>query len=801
MNRPTTLRKLASLVALLIVTLLIGPLASWAQELEPSASLTIAAVTEVICDNKDACFSKYESDGAGSWGYVQPGNGDSSTAYNQHAFWTYNAQNRAIDWGKWQPSLPSAGTYDVYVWYPHYPGSVPETNNARYQVHDASGDRSFTWNQATSYGGWIRLTSASCVAGASCYVRLTDETTESTGTRRVWFDAVKFVLQAEPVFTVSGRILNSVGTGLAGVTVTDGTRTATTDSSGAYTLSGVPAGGYTLTPSLSGYTFSPSSLSVSVSSSNLSGRNFTATQIPAATYSISGRVSINTGAGLGGVTISDGTRTATTDGSGAYTLSGVPAGSYTLTPSLAGYSFSPSSRSVAVSGNLSGQDFARNASPMQWTLLIYAAADNNLDAWMGDNPTTNGMLHRLAKAGPQAGVQVAVLYDGPGKNDTRRYLLNSAGAWSVEPLPEVSMDAQETLRDFVQWGYTALPASDHYALAIVDHANGVIGIAQDETSKSKEKPLPFLTPLQVRAALLAATNNGERQLDVLHYDACSFGLFENAASADGLARYVIASPNTAWGIFAYERYRQLAGASPDPRTYALRVAQHYAEAVDAYEMPYTVTVMDMANFASLNDAISRLGDALLAYVKLAPGERISDLSKLRATLQKYDSGQGYPMEPDNEDEYVDLVHLATGLKAQITDVGVQTAADQVIAQALPANQRFVIFESHVGRSFLYLDAIQGGERLYNVKFDHAHGLGIYYPPRSSGKEGTAYMNYIQHRLFHTTRDSGWARFLAQGLPPQRLGDPAALTDNLLIAPFLLPAQPAASQIFLPLMVR
>lgn len=156
-----------------------------------------APANEIVCDNQDACFSKYESGGAGSWGYVQPGTGDSSAAYNSHAYWTYSSLNSAIDWGMWQPNLPQAGTYDVYIWYPHFPGSAPETNSAHYLVHDVNGDQSVIWNQAVNYGQWNKVAAASCTVGTACYVKLTDETPES-GSRRVWFDAVKFVRVEQP---------------------------------------------------------------------------------------------------------------------------------------------------------------------------------------------------------------------------------------------------------------------------------------------------------------------------------------------------------------------------------------------------------------------------------------------------------------------------------------------------------------------------------------------------------------------------------------------------------------------------
>jgi hypothetical protein len=80
-------------------------------------------------------------------------------------------------------------------------------------------------------------------------------------------------------FSISGTV-TSGGQGLAGVVVSDGTRSATTSASGTYTISGVPSGTFTLTPSRAGFTFTPATRSVTVSSANVTGRDFTAAAIP-----------------------------------------------------------------------------------------------------------------------------------------------------------------------------------------------------------------------------------------------------------------------------------------------------------------------------------------------------------------------------------------------------------------------------------------------------------------------------------------------------------------------------------------
>ena len=78
-------------------------------------------------------------------------------------------------------------------------------------------------------------------------------------------------------YSISGTITNSSGAGISGVTVSNGSTTATTNSSGTYTLTGLANATYTLTPSLSGYTFSPASRSVTVNGNNVSGVDFTGT--------------------------------------------------------------------------------------------------------------------------------------------------------------------------------------------------------------------------------------------------------------------------------------------------------------------------------------------------------------------------------------------------------------------------------------------------------------------------------------------------------------------------------------------
>ena len=75
-------------------------------------------------------------------------------------------------------------------------------------------------------------------------------------------------------------------------------------------------------------------------------------------YSISGQVTDGDSNPISGVTIfDDAGHTTATDSDGCYTLSGLAAGTYTLTPSKSGWTFSPATRTVSVPPDATGQDF------------------------------------------------------------------------------------------------------------------------------------------------------------------------------------------------------------------------------------------------------------------------------------------------------------------------------------------------------------------------------------------------------------------------------------------------------------
>jgi len=178
-------------------------------------------------------------------------------------------------------------------------------------------------------------------------------------------------------FSLSGTITPAAGGSGATVTLSGAaSATAMANSSGAFTFSGLRNGTYTLTPSRTGYTFNPTSQNVTVSGATVTGVSFTATQQVNPTYSISGTISPAAGGNGAVVTLSGAASASTTaSSSGNYIFNGLANGTYTVTPSLAGYTFNPISQNATVNGaNVTGANFSATVVAVAPTITTQPAS-------------------------------------------------------------------------------------------------------------------------------------------------------------------------------------------------------------------------------------------------------------------------------------------------------------------------------------------------------------------------------------------------------------------------------------------
>jgi|GEM_PF-1715099 len=165
-------------------------------------------------------------------------------------------------------------------------------------------------------------------------------------------------------YSITGRIVNVLGGPLPNISVSLSgavTTTVITNAQGVYIFTNLFPGSYTITPSSAFHTFTPSSRSVNITNSNITEQNFTAMRSRTITgYTISGSITSG-GIGLSGVVVNltgAGNATIATDANGNYIFRGLSNGNYTVTPSLTGYAFAPTSRDVTINNaNITGVNF------------------------------------------------------------------------------------------------------------------------------------------------------------------------------------------------------------------------------------------------------------------------------------------------------------------------------------------------------------------------------------------------------------------------------------------------------------
>lgn len=181
-------------------------------------------------------------------------------------------------------------------------------------------------------------------------------------------------------YTIKGKVLDEDGNPLPNVQISagNGISPVKTTSDGSYVLQNLPKREYTLKAELDGYSFSPASRTIQVPPDS-HGKNFTASPTI-----IAGQILDTDSNPLKDVRIvaSNGTdtRETTTNSEGNYGLSNILAGTYTLTPTLEGFTFDPPSLTVTVPPSKKAQDFT--ALPMTY-MVRGKVSDESANALKG----------------------------------------------------------------------------------------------------------------------------------------------------------------------------------------------------------------------------------------------------------------------------------------------------------------------------------------------------------------------------------------------------------------------------------
>lgn len=188
----------------------------------------------------------------------------------------------------------------------------------------------------------------------------------------------------------------------------------------------------------------------------------------------------------------------------------------------------------------------------QWTFMVYADADNDLDVGLFASPYGSKAvtdLNEMETAGSTSEVAVVVQMDRLNSS-ALRYLVtkdndeNTIGSSVLQDLGEVNMGDPTVLSAYVRWAVTNFPAF-HYCLIIWDHGLGFQGICKNWNGVSQPPPpVENLTMTELESALNTITNEIGKPLDIIGFDACLMQMTEVAYQLRQYATVMVGSEET-----------------------------------------------------------------------------------------------------------------------------------------------------------------------------------------------------------------------------------------------------------------
>ncbi|MDJ0718330.1 MAG: DVUA0089 family protein [Prochloraceae cyanobacterium] len=365
----------------------------------------------------------------------------------------------------------------------------------------------------------------------------------------------------------------------------------------------------------------------------------------------------------------------------------------------------------------------------EWTILVYVAADNDLEAFGIDD--INEMESVLLPDNVNVVVQVdrtpgfdtsngdwretrrgLIQYD-PNSDTNNRAIVSNLQA---HPNTEQNMGDSATLQDFITWG-TENYQAEKYALVVWDHGAGLSGTSWDDTSNDNLS-IPEMTRA-VEAAINA--NTTLNKIDLIGFDACLQGLIEQGYDLNGLTDVVVASqdlePGNGWD---YEGLLQSLEANPN-----LSAEDLGAAIVSSYDSFYRGTQTLSATRTSAYTALTQAIDNFVGAVDNATEAQWNGIIEARYAAP-------YFYEPT----YVDLGGFMTLIADRVTGPIAQAAT--AVANALNDNNPTTTTDAVISQV-----GVQG-----------ATGLSVYVPPAS----GSPLRDYNQDN-FRYLRDTRWDDFI------------------------------------------
>ncbi len=366
-----------------------------------------------------------------------------------------------------------------------------------------------------------------------------------------------------------------------------------------------------------------------------------------------------------------------------------------------------------------------------WTLMVYMAADNNLDAWAYES------LSYMEAVELTEEVNVVVLWDGYYE-PAYMYEVVNGGHELVRDFPlnekEVNMGDSNTLNAFVNFATKKFKAQ-HYLLDLWDHGDDFTGSCWDE------HPEDYLTHEEVVAGVEG------HHIDILAYDACLEAMIEVAYEYNARnmqVDYLVGCENYVplYGL-PYDEILEALTASPDmsPLDFAKVIVTEYVEFYQprAHFDGGVMATLSVIDLSMVDEAVAALADLTLKL-----GNNMTEYHDLISEAR----GEGnLPWAEYGWEYYIDLPSFVKYLRDYAPDNEVSELAGNLL-------------------STLQEDVIKAVGNSEPMDSAEALGLGIWFPPSSATQ-----WTYIGLETYKTLEfaSQGWLDFLYAYWPSHRGG--------------------------------
>jgi hypothetical protein len=330
-----------------------------------------------------------------------------------------------------------------------------------------------------------------------------------------------------------------------------------------------------------------------------------------------------------------------------------------------------------------------------WTLAVFLNADNNLDQFGVEDQD------EMARVGSSDWFNIVTLIDRERGPASYNYI-EKGKITKIKDLGELDMGDYRQMVTFMKWVKANYPAKK-YILTIWNHGSGwkqagrgiVRGISYDDSSNN------HITTEQLGVALKEIAQVLGQKIDILNMDACLMQMAEVAYVCREFCHFIVASEDVEPGkgtpyddVFKNLKNGQTAVAFT--RLWVKAFIGSYNNGSQGFES-CTQSAVRLSALNAVKDAVDGFAKAAMA------GSFHTQFAKALAQVQKFEYK-----------ENIDLPHFVQLVKEQVSEEGMQTACNKLLAALKSA--------VHANGSV-------------DAAMKNAMGLAIYFPAYSYSFDG------------------------------------------------------------------